>query len=85
MTVADLVVGQLLGAGVKALFGVPGGGNLDLIAAAGKTGLPFVLTSTGSPAVALAKVGCRRQSGVPLASGSSSTSRSGGSMSPVLA
>jgi len=47
MTVADLVVGQLLGAGVKALFGVPGGGgNLDLIAAAGKAGLPFVLTST---------------------------------------
>src|SRR5688572_18305257 len=47
MTVADLVVGQLLGAGVKALFGVPGGGgNLDLIAAAGRAGLPFVLTST---------------------------------------
>jgi acetolactate synthase-1/2/3 large subunit len=47
MTVADLVVGQLLGAGVKALFGVPGGGgNLDLIAAAGRVGLPFVLTST---------------------------------------
>jgi acetolactate synthase-1/2/3 large subunit len=47
MTVADLVVDQLLGAGVKALFGVPGGGgNLDLIAAAGRAGLPFVLTST---------------------------------------
>jgi len=47
MTVADLIVGQLLGAGVRALFGVPGGGsNLDLIAAAGRSGLPFVLTST---------------------------------------
>ena len=47
MTVADLVVGQLLEAGVKALFGVPGGGgNSDLIAAAGRAGLPFVLTST---------------------------------------
>jgi acetolactate synthase I/II/III large subunit len=47
MTVADLIVGQLLGAGVRALFGVPGGGsNLDLIAAAGRAGLPFVLTST---------------------------------------
>jgi acetolactate synthase I/II/III large subunit len=45
--VADLVVGRLLGAGVKTLFGVPGGGgNLDLIAAAGRAGLPFVLTST---------------------------------------
>lgn len=47
MTVADLVVAQLLGAGVRTLFGVPGGGsNLDLIAAAGRAGLPFVLTST---------------------------------------
>jgi acetolactate synthase-1/2/3 large subunit len=47
MTVADLVIGQLLGAGVRTLFGVPGGGsNLDLIAAAGRAGLPFVLTST---------------------------------------
>ena len=47
MTVADMVIGQLLGAGVKTLFGVPGGGgNLDLIAAAGRAGLPFVLTST---------------------------------------
>ena len=47
MTVADLVISQLLGAGVRTLFGVPGGGgNLDLIAAAGSAGLPFVLTST---------------------------------------
>jgi acetolactate synthase-1/2/3 large subunit len=47
MTIADLVVAQLLQAGVRTLFGVPGGGgNLDLIAAAGKAGLPFVLTAT---------------------------------------
>jgi acetolactate synthase-1/2/3 large subunit len=47
MTVADLIVGQLRDAGVRALFGVPGGGgNLDLIAAAGRVGLPFVLTAT---------------------------------------
>jgi acetolactate synthase-1/2/3 large subunit len=47
MTVADLVVSQLLGAGVRTLFGVPGGGgNSDLIAAAGRAGLPFVLTAT---------------------------------------
>ena len=47
MTIADLVVAQLLGAGVGTLFGVPGGGgNLDLIAAAGRARLPFVLTST---------------------------------------
>ena len=47
MTVGDLVVSQLLAAGVRTLFGVPGGGgNSDLIAAAGRAGLPFVLTST---------------------------------------
>src|SRR3954468_16800332 len=47
MTVADLLVGQLRAAGVRTLFGVPGGGgNLDLIAAGGRAGLPFVLTST---------------------------------------
>src|SRR5262245_3315315 len=46
-TVADLIVQQLCRAGVRALFGVPGGGsNLDLIAAAGPAGLPFVLTAT---------------------------------------
>ncbi len=46
-TVADLIVRQLRDAGVHTLFGVPGGGsNLDVIAAAGKAGLPFVLTST---------------------------------------
>ena len=51
MTVADLVVAQLLAAGVKALFGVPGGGgNLDLIAGAGRAGLPFVLTATETAA-----------------------------------
>jgi acetolactate synthase I/II/III large subunit len=47
MTVADMIAAQLLGAGVRTIFGVPGGGgNLDLIAAAAKAGLPFVLTST---------------------------------------
>ncbi len=46
-TVADLIVSGLRGAGARALFGVPGGGgNLDLIEAAGRIGLPFVLTST---------------------------------------
>ena len=45
--VADSIVRRLLDAGVHSMFGVPGGGsNLDLIAAAGRAGLPFVLTST---------------------------------------
>jgi acetolactate synthase I/II/III large subunit len=48
-TVSDLIVKALADAGVRALFGVPGGGsNLDLIAAAGRAGLPFVLTATES-------------------------------------
>jgi acetolactate synthase-1/2/3 large subunit len=50
-TVADLIVRRLREAGVRALFGVPGGGsNLDLVAAAGRAGLPFVLTATETAA-----------------------------------
>ena len=46
-TIADRIVNVLAEAGVRALFGVPGGaGNLDLIAAAGRAGMPFVLTAT---------------------------------------
>jgi acetolactate synthase I/II/III large subunit len=48
-SVADVIVHHLLDAGVESLFGVPGGGsNLDLIAAAGRAGLRFVLTATES-------------------------------------
>jgi acetolactate synthase-1/2/3 large subunit len=57
-TVADLIVRELRDAGVQTLFGVPGGGsNLDVIAAAGTAGLPFVLTSTenGAAIAALAQ------------------------------
>jgi acetolactate synthase I/II/III large subunit len=51
LTVADLVVRKLSDAGVRTLFGMPGGGgNLDLIDAAGRAGLPFVLTSTETAA-----------------------------------
>jgi len=56
--IADLIVGRLRGRGVACLFGVPGGGgNLDLIDAAGRAGLPFVLTSTetGGALAALAQ------------------------------
>jgi acetolactate synthase-1/2/3 large subunit len=46
-TIADRVVEQLVAAGVRDLFGVPGGGgNLDLVEAARRAGLPFVLTAT---------------------------------------
>jgi acetolactate synthase-1/2/3 large subunit len=50
-TVADVIIEELQDAGVRTLFGVPGGaGNLDLINAAGRAGLPFVLTATETAA-----------------------------------
>jgi acetolactate synthase-1/2/3 large subunit len=54
----DVIVGRLKDVGVRALFGVPGGGgNLDLIEAAGHAGLPFVLcaTETGGALAAMAQ------------------------------
>ena len=51
ISVADRIVRHLRDAGVGFLFGVPGGGsNLDLIDAAGRAGLPFVLTATETAA-----------------------------------
>src|SRR5262245_9275314 len=55
--VAEVLVNRLREAGTRALFGLPGGGgNLDIIDAARKAGLPFVLTATetGSAIAALA-------------------------------
>jgi acetolactate synthase-1/2/3 large subunit len=55
---ADLIVERLREAGTRMLFGVPGGGgNLDLIDAAGRAGLRFVLTATetGGALAALAQ------------------------------
>jgi len=55
-TAADLVVARLVAAGVRAIFGVPGGGgNLDLVAAAGRARLPFVLTATETGAAIAAQ------------------------------
>jgi acetolactate synthase I/II/III large subunit len=72
-TVADRILERLGDTGVGHIFGVPGGGgNLDLIAAAGRAGIPFVLTATetgaaiaaiaqaeitGKPAVCLTTLG----------------------------
>jgi acetolactate synthase I/II/III large subunit len=65
MTVAELIVARLREAGVLALFGVPGGGsNLDLIDAAGRAGLRFVLTATET-AAALASVAQAEVTGRP--------------------
>jgi acetolactate synthase-1/2/3 large subunit len=55
-TAADLFVARLAAAGVRAIFGVPGGGgNLDLVAAAGRAGVPFVLTATETAAAIAAQ------------------------------
>ena len=64
-TVADLIAQRLREAGVTAVFGVPGGGsNLDLIDAAARAGLPFVLTSTEAGA-AIAAMAQAEISGAP--------------------
>ena len=53
-SVADRIARQLLDAGVRTMFGMPGGGsNLDLIDAARRAGLPFVLTATETGAAAM--------------------------------
>lgn len=50
-TVADVIIEELKDAGVRTIFGVPGGaGNLDLMDAAGRAGLRFVLTATETAA-----------------------------------
>jgi acetolactate synthase-1/2/3 large subunit len=65
MTVAELIVARLRDAGVRAVFGVPGGGsNLDLIEAAQRIGVPFVLTATET-AGAIAAIAQAEISGRP--------------------
>ena len=65
VTVADVIVRELREAGVRALFGVPGGGsNLDLIDAAGRVGLPFVLMATET-AAAIAAIAQSEITGAP--------------------
>src|SRR6186713_3672860 len=56
--VADDVVSRMRAAGVRMIFGLPGGGgNLDIVDAAARADLPFVLTATetGSAIAALAQ------------------------------
>jgi acetolactate synthase-1/2/3 large subunit len=56
-TVADVIVEELLHAGVPRLFGVPGGGSsLDLLEAARIGGLPFVLCHHEGAACIMAAV-----------------------------
>jgi acetolactate synthase I/II/III large subunit len=69
MTVAGCIVGRLRDAGVSHIFGMPGGGgNLDLIDAARRAGLPFVLTATetGAAIAAIAQAEITGRPGVCL-------------------
>ena len=55
ITVAQLLVRKLRQAGVKKIFGLPGGGSsLDIIAAASNENIEFVLTKTENAAVMMA-------------------------------
>lgn len=65
ITIAELLVHKLEQAGVKTIFGLPGGGSsLDIIAAAHERNIEFVLTKTENGAVMMA--GARAEStGVP--------------------
>jgi acetolactate synthase-1/2/3 large subunit len=56
--IADELIARLRAAGTRAVFGLPGGGgNLDLIDAARRADLPFILTATetGSAIAAIAQ------------------------------
>ncbi len=56
-SLADVVVEMLKSAGVKRIFGIPGGGSsLALIEAAGDAGVEFVLTRTETAAAIMAAV-----------------------------
>lgn len=57
-TVAEFLIDALAERGTKRLYGVPGGGNsLDLIDAAGRRGVDFVLAQTETAAAIMAAVG----------------------------
>jgi acetolactate synthase I/II/III large subunit len=65
MSVADAIVKELAKAGVHHLFGMPGGGsNLDLIEAAERAGIRFVLAQTET-AGAIMGIACAELTGTP--------------------
>ena len=69
-TVADLIVRRFVEAGVRGLFGMPGGGsNLDLLEAAARADVPFVLahTETAGALMASAQAEITRAPGACLA------------------
>ena len=56
-TLAEAIAEELVGRGVRRIFGIPGGGsNLELIEAVGRRGIEFVLTRTETAAAIMAAV-----------------------------
>ena len=65
MTLAEAMIATLKSCGVRFLFGVPGGGSsLDLIAAADKAGMRFILCR-GETAATLAAAAAAELTGAP--------------------
>jgi hypothetical protein len=59
MTMGEHIIASLKDAGVRRLFGMPGGGsNADLVEAAGKFGLPFSLAHTEAASAFMASAPC---------------------------
>ncbi len=64
MTVAEQIAGILSGAGVRFVFGVPGGPSIPYMEAFRKVGIEFILTSHESAAGTMASV-TGRMTGIP--------------------
>jgi len=64
MTVAEQIAGILSGAGVRHVFGVPGGPSIPYMEAFRKAGIEFILTSHESAAGTMASV-TGRMTGIP--------------------
>ena len=64
MTIADYIADRLVNAGVRYVFGIPGGPSLPYLEAFRSAGIEFILTSNESAAATMADVSARL-TGVP--------------------
>jgi acetolactate synthase-1/2/3 large subunit len=64
MTIAEFIADQLAGAGVRYLFGIPGGPSIPYLEAFKSAGIEFILTSNESAAATMADV-TARLTGIP--------------------
>src|SRR5512147_1000300 len=64
MTVADYIANQLFNAGIRYIFGIPGGPSIPYMEAFRAAGIEFILTSNESAAATMADVAARL-TGIP--------------------